>query len=54
MNRYKSNKTSVPLKELYESGKKIQMSHRDMDLIEHAVYGNFGESNPNINPKKSK
>ena len=56
MNRFKSNKVNVPYNHLDKSSNKIELTHAQMDLVEHAVFGNFGATNPNLNPaaRKSK
>ena len=42
VNRFKSNKTDVPLTDMHYSSRKLIMTPYEMDLIEYSVYGDYG------------
>ena len=42
VNRFKSNKAAVPLNEMHNSSRKLVLTPYEMDLIEYAVYGDYG------------
>ena len=44
----------VPINELHQSSRKLQLTEYEMDLIEYSVYGNYGPNKKETLTKKSK
>ena len=42
VNRFKSDKVDVPLKDMVASSRELFLRPHEMDLIEYAVYGDYG------------
>ncbi len=42
VNRFKSNKETVPINEMHHSSRKLMLTPQQMDLVEYAVYGDYG------------
>ena len=42
VNRFKSNKVDVPVNQMHGSSKKLILTPQHMDLIEYAIYGDYG------------
>ena len=41
VNRYKSNKVNLAVSDMQQNSKIHKITHRDMDLVEYALYGDI-------------